>query len=112
MTLAPGVSTFERLRARHARFRFRDYSIALEPEGLRFTYEFVVEPDIVFRPTVRLNGVDPVTVARLDPDVRRARFGLTEDGSPSVYSQNHAGDDSSSEIRSHGDQRIHHGSTR
>jgi hypothetical protein len=69
VTLAPGASTFERLRAKHARFRFHDYSIAQEPEGLRFTYDFVIEPDIVLRPTVRLNGVDAETVAQLDPDV-------------------------------------------
>jgi hypothetical protein len=69
VTLAPGASTFERLRAKHARFRFHDYSIGQEPEGLRFTYDFVIEPDIVLRPTVRLNGVDAETVAQLDPDV-------------------------------------------
>jgi len=64
-----GSGTFERLRARHARFRFRAYTITQEPEGLRFTYDFAIEPDIVFRPTVRLNGVDADTVSTVGDDV-------------------------------------------
>jgi hypothetical protein len=71
VTLAPGVSTFERLRAKHARFHFRDFTIAQEREGLRFTYDFAIEPDIAFRPTVRLNGIDAQAVAHLDPGVLR-----------------------------------------
>jgi hypothetical protein len=68
-TTAHGSGTFERLRARYPRFRFRAYTIAQEPEGLRFTYEFVVEPDVVFRPTVRLDGVDAERAASIDPEV-------------------------------------------
>ena len=60
-----GSGTFERLRTRHARFRFRDYAHPHEPEGLRFTYQFATDPDIVFRPTVRLNGVDAEAVRRV-----------------------------------------------
>jgi UDP-N-acetyl-alpha-D-muramoyl-L-alanyl-L-glutamate epimerase len=64
-----GSSTFDRLRTQHARFRFRDYTIAQEPEGLRFTYEFATDPDILFRPTVRLNGVDAEAVSSVGEDV-------------------------------------------
>jgi len=64
-----GASTFERLRTAHARFHFRDYTITQEPEGLRFTYQFAVEPDIVFRPTVRLDGVDAEAVSRVGEGV-------------------------------------------
>lgn len=66
---AHGSSTFERLRAKHPRFSYRDYEISQEPEGLRFTYDFLIEPDIVFRPTVRLNGVDPEIVGKVGADV-------------------------------------------
>jgi hypothetical protein len=64
-----GSSTFERLRAQHPRFAYRDYTISHEPDGLRFTYQFEVEPDIVFRPTVRLDGVDAEAVSRVGADV-------------------------------------------
>ena len=50
-------TTFERLRTQYPSFIYRDYAVSWEPEGLRFTYDFVVEPGICFRPTVRLNGV-------------------------------------------------------
>ena len=69
MISAHGSSTFERLRTQHARFRFRDYTIAQEPEGLRFTYDFATDPDIIFRPTVRLDGVDAAAVDRIGEDV-------------------------------------------
>ena len=62
-------STFARLRAKHPRFTYRDFEIAQEPEGLRFIYRFEVEPDIVFRPTVRLNGVNTDDVVRVGQDV-------------------------------------------
>ena len=61
--------TFERLRAQHPRFAYRDYTISHEQEGLRFTYQFEVEPDIVFRPTVRLDGVDAEVVSTVGADV-------------------------------------------
>lgn len=66
---AHGSSTFERLRAKHPRFVYRDYVVTWDPEGLRFTYDFAVEPDIVFRPTVRLNGVDSEIVSNVGADV-------------------------------------------
>ena len=62
-------SSFERLRTRHPLFRYRGYEISWEPEGLRFTYQFEVEPDIVFRPTVRLNGVDSEILSTVGDDV-------------------------------------------
>lgn len=62
-------STFERLRTAHPRFTYGDYEISLEAEGLRFTYDFRIEPDIVFRPTVRLDGVDADVVSRVGEDV-------------------------------------------
>jgi hypothetical protein len=68
-TTAHGSSTFERLRTRHPTFRFRAYSIEQEPEGLRFSYDFAVEPDIIFKPTVRLNGVDSAMASTVDADV-------------------------------------------
>lgn len=64
-----GSSTFQRLRTRHARFRFRAYTVAQEPDGLRFSYDFAVEPDIVFRPTVRLNGVNAEMASKVGAKV-------------------------------------------
>src|SRR4051794_29526953 len=64
-TATHGSSTFERLRTQYPRFVYRDYAISWEPDGLRFSYELAVEPDIVFRPTVRLNGLDEEVVSRV-----------------------------------------------
>jgi hypothetical protein len=48
------MSILDDLRARHPRFRYRRYHIEHTDVGLRFAYEFQIEPDIVFRPSLTL----------------------------------------------------------
>lgn len=53
--------TFEQLRLIHPRFYYRDYAIEQLKTKIVITYEFILEPDIVFRPGVEISVASPVS---------------------------------------------------
>ncbi len=69
------------LREQHPRFYYRDYSWELEPEGLKLSFHFELEPGIHFRPTMTILGVSQDVMARLNPkeiDLAAFNIGMAE----------------------------------
>jgi len=57
--------TLEQLRLKHPRFIYKHYTTEKTNTGIVITYEFLLEPDIVFRPTVDIplpSAVDPAAI--------------------------------------------------
>lgn len=60
----------EQLRKRHPRFVYRHYEVAHTGDDVRFSFEFVIEPDIVFRPEVVIADVDAAMWDACPPALR------------------------------------------
>ena len=64
-----GQARLRELRARHSRFHYEGFSRELtEAAGetaLRVEYRFRLEPDIVFTPKLKIQGVDPARLAAI-----------------------------------------------
>ncbi len=61
--------TIEQLRSRYPQFRYEACSYTRRGKCLQLRFHFVVEPDIVFRPQLSLEAVDPQRLASLEPRV-------------------------------------------
>jgi len=46
--------TLEQLRLKHPRLIYKSYTVTKDDSGVTISYELLLEPDIVFRPTVRI----------------------------------------------------------
>lgn len=47
--------TLEQLRLKHPRLVYKTYTITQDERGITITHEFLLEPDIIFRPTVMIS---------------------------------------------------------
>lgn len=68
--------TIEQLRMRHPRLIYQRFSMAHDAAAVRIGYEFLLEPDIVFRPTLVIPYSGPFDEAVLAPYV--FHLGLVE----------------------------------
>ncbi len=59
----------EQLRSRYPQFRYEACSYTRCGQRLQLRFQFVVEPDIVFRPKLSLESVDPQRFDSLEPPV-------------------------------------------
>lgn len=60
----------EQLRKRHPRFVYRHYEVAHTGDDVRFSFEFIIEPDIIFHPEVVIAGVDAAMWDACPPALR------------------------------------------
>ncbi len=73
--------TFNELRARHPRFIYRSFQSQLTNQGLELSYQFELEPNIVFQPQVVIEGVQEADWLKLDKNLREQwvfQLGLAE----------------------------------
>jgi hypothetical protein len=59
--------TIEELRVRHPRFVYRSFHVENEPGYVTITFDFLIDPDIEFHPTVRIPVESPVELEMVAP---------------------------------------------
>ena len=59
MKLSTVPYTLEQLRKKHPRFIYKSFRVRRKQRELIFDYEFVLEPDIVFKPRLVFHNLDP-----------------------------------------------------
>jgi UDP-N-acetyl-alpha-D-muramoyl-L-alanyl-L-glutamate epimerase len=64
-----GQARLHELRARHPRFHYEGFSRELRDDVLRVQYQFRLEPDIVFTPKLKIQGVGLARLAALPPEI-------------------------------------------
>lgn len=68
--------TLEQLRLLHPRFIYQSYEVTKKDDALHIVFEFLLEPDIVFRPTLTIPHRGAYDVDKLAPYV--FRLGMVE----------------------------------
>jgi len=68
--------TFEQLRLLHPRFIYQSYEVTKKDDALHVVFEFLLEPDIVFRPTLAIPHRGTYDADRLAPYI--FRLGMVE----------------------------------
>lgn len=68
--------TLEQLRLLHPRFIYRNYAVTQTSDTLQIAFEFVLEPDIVFRPTIAIPYRAALNTEMIAPYV--FRLGIVE----------------------------------
>src|SRR5690349_6449707 len=60
-----GQARLRELRARHPRFHYEGFTRELREDVLRVQYQFRLEPDVVFTPRLKIQGVDAGQLAAI-----------------------------------------------
>ena len=58
---------FEDLRSTHQRLRYRGYTLEQRPEHLQVRFDFLLEPDITFSPSLTLEYAGEIDAEKLEP---------------------------------------------
>ncbi len=61
--------TAEELRRKHPRFIYRSYTVQSAANRLKLSFQFMLEPDLVFRPEIAIESIDRSRIDELDGSV-------------------------------------------
>lgn len=63
------MNQLEKLRKRHPNFVFQKFTVKLSKDQLIFKYWFLIEPNLIFTPIVKINIINPEILSKISPQI-------------------------------------------